>query len=452
MQGMSHHLSRVLTVLSITCAMSLPGMAFAAGADISAQTGHWVTGPIQMDGAPAKYCSMKNTYGNGETVVFARDAAGVNSIAIDFGKKTLQAGHPYPVTLDLPPLLTRDMTAVAATRQVLLVNMGDDKGFYEALSRMEALYLTALKKEHAYALTGTAAALRDLKECAHALAPANTSVRAPVVKAPLAEDARRDKRDKIAKLQTENKVLKKEAAKMEAASAFRKQAEKEKDDAAKAASRLAMQQKSLENENARLRVAMSAMSAAEQERDEISRNNARLEAARAARKTTTPLPAAQESVKEIPVVKPPASLQDRIGAILAAAGASSETMSAPRQEAEEMVWDWQMGDLFGALTLKPLPQGKSFQEMIAGYFGQMSLLCSGDLSHTAGKQGAVGGMMMQESDMSCTDDADNAAVLLFAGDAKNFAVVTLEGVSGQMDAAIAKRNAAASAVLSESVN
>lgn len=260
----------LLTVLAVVALASLP--VRAAGMD--AQTGPWVIGPI---GAAApdgkKFCSMKNGFANGHTLVFAREAGGANSVAVDFGEETLRAGKQYRVTLDLPPVLTREMTAVAATRQVLLVSMGRDEAFYDALARMKALYLTAQGHDHAYSLAGTGEALRELKECARALGEGRSYAQAAsmpavpvpaVMPAPLPAPAEEGEgvNEELRRLRAENKILRRQSEAMQA-EAIAATVRKDDVEAARiAAETLAQRQQRMEAENIALQKALADLQTA----------------------------------------------------------------------------------------------------------------------------------------------------------------------------------------------
>lgn len=166
---------RLFVVVALACLLR-PAGAVAANAPLTS----WSVGPIRAQSSSGlSYCSMKNKYQSGHGLVFARDAGGSNSIAVDFGKKMLAVGGQYTVNLIVAPL-TRQMVAIAATPDVLIVQMGLDAPFYEMLRRKDALQVTVRDQVLTFGLNGTAAALDKLDDCALALGQGKTFLPARV--------------------------------------------------------------------------------------------------------------------------------------------------------------------------------------------------------------------------------------------------------------------------------
>ncbi len=78
------------------------------------------------------YCSMRSSYNSGHVLVFARDAKGSNTIAIDFKQTALEVGQQYVVFFTVGKV-ERQLTAVAATNSVLTMRLGRDSALYNAL-------------------------------------------------------------------------------------------------------------------------------------------------------------------------------------------------------------------------------------------------------------------------------------------------------------------------------
>src|SRR5690606_33342359 len=88
----------------------------------------------------------------------------------DTGKKSFMAGSPHRLVLSVGPLQRR-VNAMAATREVLIAQMGKDEDFYEMLRRKNALRMGVDGGDTVvYALSGTSRALDHLENCAEALA------------------------------------------------------------------------------------------------------------------------------------------------------------------------------------------------------------------------------------------------------------------------------------------
>jgi hypothetical protein len=158
---------RRLPILALASIMVVAA-SFPASAE-DARPGDWTIGPIHMKSSNgAAYCSMKNTYENGHTLVFARDAAGHNSIAVDAGKDAFRPGAQVFLTLNVGPI-RRMATAVAATREVVIAQMGKDEDFYDMLRRKNALQIDLPGKPEVFSLKGTAQALDQLDNCTQQL-------------------------------------------------------------------------------------------------------------------------------------------------------------------------------------------------------------------------------------------------------------------------------------------
>lgn len=200
---MRNRVLKTVFTLAFLGSVACPALAEAP----SSQSEVWVVGPIRADhaGAP-QFCSMKKTFPAGQAVVFARDVGGSDSIAFDFGTKTMEAGHSYPITLSAGAV-TRTVSAIAATQRVLLVNLGEDVAFYENLEVASPLSLTLMSKAYPYDMAGAGDALPTLRECAQALVPSKKDT--PVAKAVkrTVKTTARDDDAVLAKLKAENAAL-----------------------------------------------------------------------------------------------------------------------------------------------------------------------------------------------------------------------------------------------------
>lgn len=151
--------------------LALPSAAFALSAPIGNPVGQWTIGPMNMGKSRGEsYCSMKNRFSNDVVLVFARDTSGMNSIAIDFQDSMFEPGREYMVSLDVRRSVTRSVKAMAATSQVLIMQMGYDFVFYEGVRTKNVLQVVVDKTAvAAFSLSGTAKALNALDDCTSAL-------------------------------------------------------------------------------------------------------------------------------------------------------------------------------------------------------------------------------------------------------------------------------------------
>lgn len=150
-------------------AFLLCGISPAFAGTANAPKGDWIVGPINAaSSSGVGYCSMKNDYRNGNTLVFARDAEGSNSLAIDFHKKVLQTGGQYTLTLNVGSL-QREMMAIAATPSVIIIQMGLDRDFYSMLQRKSSMQVDFQTSQMSFGLDGTQDGLKALTSCAQAV-------------------------------------------------------------------------------------------------------------------------------------------------------------------------------------------------------------------------------------------------------------------------------------------
>ena len=134
-------------------------------AEVNAPVAGWTVGRISAKSEGGiSYCSMKNTYQNGQMLVFARDGGGANSIGLDFQKDSLEVGRQYGVTIRAGAV-TRQVTALAATSQVMIMQIGIDKAFYSALKNKRSFSFSIGSNKHIFSLDGSAKALKVLGDC-----------------------------------------------------------------------------------------------------------------------------------------------------------------------------------------------------------------------------------------------------------------------------------------------
>ena len=156
--------------LGFCSAVGLCGFVqMVSAAEINAPTAGWTVGRISAKSENGiTYCSMKNSYQNGQMLVFARDGGGANSIALDFQKDKLEIGRQYNMTIRAGAV-TRRITALAATRQVIIMQMGVDRDFYRSLGSKNSLSFSVGGHKHVFSLKASAKALKVLDDCTAAL-------------------------------------------------------------------------------------------------------------------------------------------------------------------------------------------------------------------------------------------------------------------------------------------
>lgn len=158
------YFTRFLGCASLTALLVAATPADAAKR--SSALGAWKTGVINVAGANGmQYCSMKAGFDNGTTLVWARDEARQNSLAIDFDESALQVGEEYYVALEVKGGEYREYLAKAASDRVLIMQLGNDDGFFTSLRNKNTLAVDMDGVSLSYSLKGTKAGLSDLDKC-----------------------------------------------------------------------------------------------------------------------------------------------------------------------------------------------------------------------------------------------------------------------------------------------
>jgi hypothetical protein len=403
---------------------------------------------------------MKNTYDNGYSIVFARDVSGGNSIALTLDKAGLSAGSQYYATFTIGPI-TRMMVSIAATKQILITQMGDDPDFYEMLSLKDKLYVELNGDRLVFDLKGTAKALEQLGACAEtvglgenfsavtvAAAGADLPLPAPAPKAkPMSEFA--------AEALSQNKDLK--LSEQALGSSVLSEVES-----------LRREKERLQRENqaisARLHASdletaqIEAARAAEFERKERAlmieneRLKERLAKARqgqgmpvSAETAVAPIAEAEATVPSQEVdtrgggevmaafVPPPAPVPELADWARRAAGAPA-AVEMPPMETGIRAWRWQTGEIYVALQELPHDPAVPLQAAAASYIETVRQRCTGDFAHklAAARQISADAQSMT-GELACMNDTQDAAAgLAFIVRGDRMVVMTYESSTDNM--------------------
>ena len=460
--------------------------AQAAGAvPVSTPSGKWAVGPVFAGAGsdPATgYCSMKTSYSNGQMIVFARDQKGVNSLAIDFKKNKLDAGRQYGVVLAVPPYVMRQTTAVAATSHVLIMQMGRDPAFYDALRRNDQMVvmLPALGDKFSYGLSGTMAALGDLDGCVKEMNPhyqgeldvmTVSEMRAlPPMALPDVEPAagnpdlqisvdspQPDDSVDVELIKAENKALTLEnaamAAKLDAqgkkleAERVQSQARLQKNQDEINALKSGMEKTNIQDAQVTGRIAA------------LEAENGRLKAQIASQPksivATTPTTGTTAhncvavatmgagGVKNA-VMSLASSADPLMDLIVAARVASGSGIVSEKgfSSAGGEGYAWQSDAVYGGAQRVLWQDGQDFDGMIDGYLSTAKERCPGDFAVSRGGIESTEGKQFETAEIACIGGpVQSAAALLFLGDGKVLTVVSHEGDPERMATTLAKRDA-----------
>ena len=436
--------------------LQLAGTAFAL-TPVAMPSGKWAVGPIAtMGNDPASgYCSMKTSYKNGQMVVFARDQQGVNSLAIDFKKNKLDVGRQYGVVLAIPPYVMRQVTAVAATPRVLIMQMGHDPSFYDAVSLHEqmVIMLPSTGERFAYGLAGTSAALGALDDCVKEMnpyyqgdrnvqmisgIPSISDIEPAAGNAELqitVEEHQPDSQlvSNIDVLKAENKALALE--KEMALAKLELERVKGQDLLQKNGAEITALKASLAKDRGVNEKVNARIGALESENNKL-RAQTQLKQAAA---NDCVLPAAKPVVASLVTSSDP--LRDLI--LSARVAPASDIVSEPGYTSSGLAgYVWQADDIYGGAQRIKWEESKDFSQMVSGYLAIAKERCPDDFAVKNGQLELVDGKQFQTAEIACIGGtAQSAAALVFIGDGDVLTIVSHEGAPGQIDTSLSKRDA-----------
>lgn len=111
------------------------------------------------------YCALSRRFGNGSILTFARNAYDETSLAVDFPPNSFKAGQDYTVMLDPGSGETRSYKARPVSERGMVIRMGRDEKFYDALERAEKLSINVDDQGFAFSMMDIKAGTQDLAAC-----------------------------------------------------------------------------------------------------------------------------------------------------------------------------------------------------------------------------------------------------------------------------------------------
>jgi len=448
---------------------------------LHAPAGQWAVGPISAKSANGtSYCSMKNAFAGGQTLVFARDNQGSNSIALDFHKDMFEISRQYNVKVTAGSV-TRRIVALAATKQVLVMQTGVDSIFYGAVRSRHSITFNVEKNDYGFNLdVSVADALSALGHCTEsfqngaAFAQAKfplgkTSVAAsgqPAEEEPPAEEPAQEASEEPAPPPKRHGHNKKSVA-------SKKQQTQSEIEA------LQDQNRNLQLENEKIQQELAsrnqpaapapeespASSARDEVKAEITAEILRMRANEVKEKAApsytpapalamaAPVPLVSKAVPAPPpavaapvVVKRQAEDMDLKHLLVSSRIVSGRQISVGAGNTLR----WTSDDLYGSAQELPMASGASLTEMANSYLQKTASLCKGDFAKNTGPLKRAGKLDIIESEITCLDGRnDAAAAVLFVSANGKFSVITQEGTADQLDTAMSDRDAIVSAAINK---
>ncbi len=154
----------VSTALLLTTTSVLAIAPVKAGMGTLKPQGGWKVGTVNQGGE--NYCAMVGTYDNKVVAAFARNPQGLGSLALDFGDGMFTSGKQYDVTLKADGVPARTLKGRASNERSLVVQIGQDGSFYDALSKNGTLGVDMSAASLRLDLAKFSDSHKDLVECA----------------------------------------------------------------------------------------------------------------------------------------------------------------------------------------------------------------------------------------------------------------------------------------------
>ncbi len=443
--------------LWIPLAVAVLGFACQAEASSLSPKGKWEIGPIKakaQDGLG--YCSMKSAYDGGHSIVFARDAMGSNSIAIEFSEAKLEGGKQYPVNFSIGPI-ERHATGLAVGTKVLIAQMGADDVFYDMVAKKDVLYVSSDPGALSFNLKGTSKALMALENCAFSFsaAPPPKSVKQglpPVFSGlvdggfdpPIVSNVQSAMEKGEVVIQVKHPTVDEPPLGAE---------DDEPETASLELQRLRAENRALELENQANAERLKAAELGKKQKDS-ERETAVTKREQALRKENEKLQAELAAAKEKVKVKekdvktastPAKETKSGMKALLLKAGVTSSETEI--HSSGDNAYSWETGGVYGAAEQYPWPEGRAFHAVTEDYIADMRGRCQGDFAYTLGDVTKTKGNETAEAELACIgEQAQAAAALLFVADGAKMVVITYEGPTDSMPVSLEKRAQVASSL------
>lgn len=128
----------------------------------------WKVGTVDAASGSA-YCAMVGNFDKQVVLAFARNPDGLGSVALDFRNNFFEAGAEYEVSLKTQGIRSRTLVGRASSEKSVVVQIGQDDAFFDALGRDGALDIAMPSVDVTFALKKFASSYKNLVECSAGL-------------------------------------------------------------------------------------------------------------------------------------------------------------------------------------------------------------------------------------------------------------------------------------------
>jgi len=411
-------------------------------AGIHAPTSEWAVGPISAAGGKgAGYCSMKNSYPTGQTVVFASDNQGSNSIALDFHKNLFDEGTQYDVKARVGSV-TRHLEALAATNQVLVMQTGIDTVFYGAIAHKHNVVFTVDKNNYGFELDVSAAdALSALRHCSESFQSGTAFNETTFPLGKVSEAALAPTEEPAAGTDDEPAPAPKKHHGRKSAAA--KHRHHEEAVAAQQPETRITRETIVQQTAEEAPTPTQTDTVRDDIKSEIASELINLKPGQPMKDATpaaaTPSATAAQSVTPPVTLKPMETSNDLRNLLQASHVISTGQQIKVGNNGNALRWS--SDDLFGSAEQQPLPPGKTLTDMASDYLGKTAALCKGEFAQKMNDVKKAGKVDVLEADITCLDGQTNAAAaILFVGGQGKYSVIMQEGTIDQLTTAMSDRD------------
>jgi chromosome segregation ATPase len=177
----------------------------------------WAVSRIAANEAGSQpYCAMARKFGDNTILTFARNGKGEISVAIDFQRDALTTGQSYFTVLKPGYSQDRGFNVRPVSTKALVIRMGSDPDFFDALSRSERLGIDLNGEQYSFNMPGMQSGLHDVQDCLNTIAPrqadAGSAVEAAAIAPAAGEELLPSDQPVIAAAQPVSAVSKRSAA------------------------------------------------------------------------------------------------------------------------------------------------------------------------------------------------------------------------------------------------
>ncbi len=137
----------------------------ATPSDVATSKSGWQVGMIKDEKGNFGYCLMRAEFNNDLSLAFALSPKQEINIGIGVPKAGFGKDEKHPMNVSIDKAYSKDVVAIAANPELLLLPMHQDKELYAALRSGKSISLTGKEDATKFALKHTSDALKRLQTC-----------------------------------------------------------------------------------------------------------------------------------------------------------------------------------------------------------------------------------------------------------------------------------------------